>query len=128
MQAINAHIKTGLLSGMLLLLLSAFGTPLMAQDSTALLPGKKPTVSPHNEGKYCVMLQDGKVVVMLNEKLIDRDVVFKDGSKLTPTGDFIKKGKTTVLKNGDCVDKNGELTIHTMYTPPKIVGLETCTN
>lgn len=128
MQTISSYIKPGFLSGMLLLLLSAFGAPLMAQDSTALLPGKKPTVSPHNEGKYCVMLQDGKVVVMMNDKLIDHDVVFKDGSKLTPTGDYIKKGKTTVLKNGDCVDKNGELSIHTRYTPPKLVGLETCAN
>lgn len=99
-----------------------------AQDSTGMNPGKKTTVSPHAEGKYCVMLKDGKVVVMLNERIIDHDIVFKDGSKLTPTGDFIKKGKTTVLKNGDCVDKNGELTIHTMlFTAPKL-GLESCTN
>lgn len=102
--------------------------PAVGQDSTTLAPSKMPSVSPHNEGKYCVMLQDGKVVVMMNDKLIDHDVVFKDGSKLTPTGDYIKKGKTTVLKNGDCVDKNGELSIHTRYTPPKIVGLETCAN
>ena len=100
----------------------------VAQDSTTQAPSKKANTAPHNEGRYCVMLQEGKVVVMLNDKLIQNDVVFKDGSKLTPTGDYIKKGKTTVLKNGDCVDKNGELTIHTRYTPPKIVGLETCAN
>lgn len=103
----------------------AFGTK--AQDSTGMNPGKKNTVSPHEEGKYCVMLKDGKVVVMLNERIIDHDIVFKDGSKLTPTGDYIKKGKTTVLKNGDCVDKNGELTIHTMYFIAPKLGLESCT-
>lgn len=120
------HIVNQMLSKVLLLIAPC----LMAltgytQDSTGINPGKKTTVSPHAEGKYCVMLKDGKVVVMLNETLIDHDIVFKDGSKLTPTGDFIKKGKTTVLKNGDCVDKNGELTIHTRYIPPKM-GLESC--
>ncbi len=100
----------------------------LAQDSTGMNPGKKTSVSPHEEGKYCVLLKDGKVIVMLNDRIIDHDIVFKDGSKLTPSGDFIKKGKTTVLKNGDCVDKNGELTIHTMlFTAPKL-GLESCTN
>lgn len=128
MQTVSVHIKTGFLSGMFLLLLSAIGTPLMAQDSTTQAPSKKANTGPHSEGRYCVMLQEGKVVVMLNDKLIQNDVVFKDGSKLTPTGDYIKKGKSTVLKNGDCVDKNGELTIHTMYTPPNILGMETCTN
>lgn len=113
---------------LLVVVLSFIAFSVKAQDSTGMNPGKKTTVSPHAEGKYCVLLKDGRIVVMLNDKLIDHDIVFKDGSKLTPTGDYIKKGKTTVLKNGDCIDKNGGLTIHTMlYIAPKLSG-ESCSN
>ena len=61
------------------------------------------------DGKYCVMLEAGKVTVTLNGKAVKNDVELKNGNRITSTGTILRKdGSIQMLKPGTCVYTEGE--------------------
>lgn len=87
-----------------------------AQQDT-LMNKTNPATNP-KEGKYCLVLKEGKPTVILDGRILTDDVKLTDGSKLTVTGGVVKRdGSRLVLKNGDCIDKHGSLNEHTELAP-----------
>lgn len=63
-----------------------------------------------NTPAYCAMLKDGKMILMADGKQMNGDVKLNNGTKITPDAVVVKKdGTQTVLKNGECVDKDGNI-------------------
>jgi hypothetical protein len=63
------------------------------------------------EGKYCVQEMGTRAAVFLDEKTVARSVKLENGTTLTPYGILIKKDNThIILKEGECVDKAGNIT------------------
>ena len=64
-------------------------------------------------GKDCVMMDDGKMMVMKGGKTMamDQDMTMSNGTMVMSDGTVkMKNGKTMMLKNGDCVWMNGTVT------------------
>ena len=60
--------------------------------------------------RYCAELQDGKMVLMQDNKPVMAEVALNDGSKVTTACIVIRKDGTIVaLKTGDCIDKDGNI-------------------
>ena len=60
--------------------------------------------------KYCAKLQDGKIVVMQEKRDLTIDVTLANGTVIQTDGTVLRKdGTKFVLKNGECVDNNGNL-------------------
>src|SRR4051812_17722124 len=60
--------------------------------------------------KDCVMMTNGKMLMMVNGKTMDMpaEVKLKDGSVIQKNGTVtLKDGSTKVMKNGDSVDMDG---------------------
>ena len=61
-----------------------------------------------NPDKYCTKMEGGKMVVMHEGKTITKDVTLANGTVVKTDGTIVKKdGTKTMLKDGQCVDKNG---------------------
>lgn len=76
------------------------------QDSTS--KKSSPAVP---DGRYCVLLKDGKIEVTENGKPIQGEVVLKNGNRISATGTVIKKnGNIEMIKPGTCVNAQGNET------------------
>ena len=62
--------------------------------------------------KDCVMMEDGKMMVMKNGETmaLDNDMTMKNGTMVMKDGTVkMKDGKTMTLKNGECVYMDGRM-------------------
>lgn len=60
--------------------------------------------------QYCAELRDGKLVVMFQGTVLTSDVTLDNGVQLKTDGTLIKEdGTTLVLKQGECIGKDGKL-------------------
>jgi hypothetical protein len=62
--------------------------------------------------KDCVMMEDGKMMVMKgdNSVAMDKDMKMSNGTIVMTDGTVkIKDGKTMMMKDGDCVYMNGKM-------------------
>jgi hypothetical protein len=67
-------------------------------------------VTPDKEGSYCAVLKDGIMVLMRNGTLADGTVTLNDGSQVTKDATVLRRdGSKVILKEGDCVDINGNV-------------------
>jgi hypothetical protein len=61
-----------------------------------------------DDERYCAKLRDGKLVVMHEGSVLTGDVTLKNGTQIKIDGSIVKQdGETIVLKDGECVDKDG---------------------
>jgi hypothetical protein len=106
----------------LLALVCCLGLAMHAQDSmTKKTMTHKTTTKKkmgmHKPMKDCVMMEDGKMMSMMNGKTMpmDQDMTMKNGTEVMTDGTVkMKNGKTMMLKNGDCVYMNGTVSHHSM--------------
>ncbi|HEV7231890.1 MAG TPA: DUF6799 domain-containing protein [Bacteroidia bacterium] len=71
--------------------------------------GVKATSAVHGD-KYCVKLKDGRLVTMHEGSEITADVTLANGTQVKTDGTVIKKdGTKVVLREGECVDKDGKV-------------------
>ena len=62
------------------------------------------------DDKYCAKMKEGKMEVVHDGTPVVRDVMLTDGSQVKPDGTLIKKdGSLIILKEGECVDKDGRV-------------------
>lgn len=60
--------------------------------------------------KYCAKWMDGLVTVSQDGKLIAQTLTLNNGTQISTTGTITKKdGSIFALKEGDCMNKEGEL-------------------
>ena len=60
-------------------------------------------------GKFCAKLKDGKIEIMHGTMALASDTTLANGVMIKTDGTVVKKdGTQTMLKNGDCVDHNGD--------------------
>lgn len=91
---------------LVLFALLATGTVLYAQDTSMNKMEKKM----HHKMKDCVMMMNGKMMVMKDGKTMDMtgDMTMSDGTVVTQSGTVKKpSGDTLTLKDGQCVYMNG---------------------
>lgn len=68
--------------------------------------------------RYCAKMKDGMMRVVIHEEPINVNIMLPDGTQIKTDGTVIKKdGTLHVLKEGECVDKDG--TISTNPTQDK---------
>jgi len=59
---------------------------------------------------YCVMLMDGKTMLMTEGKQVYTDIKLDNGIIIMTDGTVQKIDKTIIsLKNGDCIDQDGNI-------------------
>lgn len=66
----------------------------------------------HMKMKDCVMMEEGKMMVMKNGKTMDmdQDMTMKNGTMVMKDGSVkMKNGKTATLKDGECVYMDGSM-------------------
>ncbi len=62
----------------------------------------------NHPNKYCTRMENGKLVVVHEGKTLNSDVTLSNGTVIKTDGTVVKKdGTTTMLKEGECVDKDG---------------------
>ena len=86
-------------------------TAVTAQD-TSMAKSKMHHMSMGGMKKDCVMMEDGKMMVMKGGKTMamDQDMTMTDGSMVSTDGSLkMKDGTTKQLKDGDCVYMNGKM-------------------
>lgn len=60
--------------------------------------------------KYCAVMRSGKVEVIHQGKTIVSEVILANGTTVKPDGRiFTASGKMRRLKDGECVDKEGNI-------------------
>lgn len=70
-------------------------------------------------GKYCAILKDGIMMLMKDGVTPTTAVTLRDGSKVTIDGNVLRSdGINIVLKNGECIDMNGNIE-NMIVTNPK---------
>ena len=72
----------------------------------------------HASMKDCVMMHDGKMMVMKNGKMTDmtEDITLKNGTMIMKDGSvMMKDGTNKVLKEGEAVDMEGKIGKMDMY-------------
>lgn len=63
-----------------------------------------------NADAYCAVIKGNKLLVMYNGKEITEDVMLSNGTKIRKDGIVVKKdGTQTTLKEGECIDLEGEM-------------------
>lgn len=76
-------------------------------------PQKTDTTKHHSMMmKDCVMMKDGKLMVMKGGKNMEmtEDMTLSNGTTIMKDGNVkMKDGKTTSLKNGDCIYMDGKI-------------------
>jgi hypothetical protein len=61
-----------------------------------------------DDDKYCAKLRDGKLTMMHNGSVLTANVTLTNGTQIKTDGSIVKPdGATVVLKEGECVDKDG---------------------
>jgi len=87
-------------------------TDLFSQQPTSDLPALAQTLDQSKMNKKdCVMMVNGKMLMMVNGKTTDMtgDVKCKDGTVIQKNGDVkMSDGSTKAMKNGDSVDMDGK--------------------
>ncbi len=64
----------------------------------------------YHPAKYCAKMKDGKLVVMHEGRQLAYEATLTNGTKIKTDGTIIKKdGSTVMLKNGECIDKEGKI-------------------
>jgi uncharacterized protein YdeI (BOF family) len=66
-----------------------------------------------NKMKDCVMMKDGKMMVMKDGKTtaMDNTMTMKNGTMVMADGNVkMKDGKTMMMKDGDCMYMSGKMT------------------
>ena len=62
------------------------------------------------DDRYCAKMKDGVMKVVHEGEVITMDVLLADGTQVKTDGNIIKKDGTRItLKEGECVDKSGQL-------------------
>ena len=92
------------------LLVSFLTTIAFAQDKKMDKMDSK--MSMKHKMKDCVMMEDGKMMVMKGGQnmAMDQDMTMSNGTMVMTDGTVkMKNGKTMKLKNGDCVYMNGSV-------------------
>lgn len=61
--------------------------------------------------RYCAKLKDGRVVMVSGQREIFNDITLSNGTKIKTEGPVVEKkdGTTKTLKEGECVDAQGNL-------------------
>src|ERR1051325_5578942 len=60
--------------------------------------------------KYCAKMKEGKLMIMSEGKELTADASLENGVKIHTDGTLTKTDGTVVkLKNGECVDKDGNV-------------------
>jgi hypothetical protein len=60
---------------------------------------------------YCALLKDGQITLTADGKQVYADVKLEKGIKITTDGTVIyPNGFKVILKNGECVDRDGNIT------------------
>ena len=96
---------------MFLLAAVVCSTAVIAQDTSMAKP-KMHHMAMSGMKKDCVMMKDGKMMVMKGGKTMamDQDMTMTDGSMVSTDGSLkMKDGTTKQLKEGDCVYMNGKM-------------------
>src|ERR1051325_6053645 len=63
-----------------------------------------------SNSSYCALLKDGKMTLMKEGKQVNNEVTLSNGFKIRTDATLVKTDRTeTVLKNGECVDKDGNI-------------------
>lgn len=83
-------------------------TTVVAQDDTKIKQG-----TTTQDSSYCLVLKDGMTMLTTTGgKEIHTDILLENGTKITPSGNVVKKdGTQTLLKEGECVSSTGETVI-----------------
>ncbi|SFD02590.1 hypothetical protein SAMN05518672_101102 [Chitinophaga sp. CF118] len=86
---------------------------IFAQDSTTM-KGKKMhhTEQAGKKMKDCVMMDEGKMWVMKGGKTTEmtKEMTMTNGTKVMTDGSVkMKDGKTTMMKDGDCIMMSGKM-------------------
>jgi len=69
--------------------------------------GRKPE---KEDDRYCAKMKDGVMKVVHEGEVITMDVLLADGTQVKTDGNIIKKDGTRItLKEGECIDKSGQL-------------------
>jgi hypothetical protein len=59
---------------------------------------------------YCALLKNGKIILTVDGKQVYADVKLSKGAKVTTEGIVIyPDGSRMILKNGECIDKEGNV-------------------
>ncbi len=64
--------------------------------------------------KDCVYMKDGKMMEMMDGKtmMMDKDMTMKNGTMVMTDGSVkMKDGSAKTMKDGQCVDMNGKMTM-----------------
>ncbi len=64
----------------------------------------------HHDMKDCVMMKDGKMMMMMGGKTMPmtKDMKMGNGTSVSMKGEcMMADGKKMMMKNGDCMDMNG---------------------
>ncbi|MGZ3864509.1 MAG: DUF6799 domain-containing protein [Bacteroidia bacterium] len=70
--------------------------------------------------KYCARLKGGETRMTYEGKEITSDVYLDDGTKIKTDGTIIRKnGSKVFLKEGECIDKEGNLLSLKMIPSPE---------
>ncbi|MDQ3016442.1 MAG: hypothetical protein M3R25_06970 [Bacteroidota bacterium] len=67
--------------------------------------------------QHCCMMKDGKMMVMKNGKTrpMKKKITMKNGTKCMVNGECtMKDGKKMMMKEGDCMEKSGEMCTDSM--------------
>ncbi|MES2140601.1 MAG: DUF6799 domain-containing protein [Bacteroidota bacterium] len=71
--------------------------------------------------KYCAILKDGIIVLMKDGVSSTVTATLRDGSKLTMDGNVLKSdGINITLKNGECIDMNGNIENMIVNNPKQV--------
>lgn len=70
--------------------------------------------SDKNTVKYCAKMKDGKMMVTKDDVMLTADAKLANGMTIKTDGTIIKEdGKQIALKNGECIDSNGNMKLPT---------------
>lgn len=73
-------------------------------------PGPALTFNKDWKDKYCAVIKDGERKMMNGNTELVVDITLENGTVITTDGYLISKdGVRTALKNGECVDKAGNI-------------------
>src|ERR1043165_3244294 len=72
------------------------------------------------DDRYCGKMVDGRMTVVHGVETITSDVKLDDGSILKPDGTIMRPdGSSDVLKDGECVGKDGKPALERTSATPK---------
>lgn len=102
----------------LVLVISAACFSLAAAAQADTSDRQKPGMQDPNTGmqsqtseQYCAKVKDGRIVMVSGQREISNDITLANGTKIKPAGPIVEKkdGTTKTLKEGECVDAQGNI-------------------